>query len=149
MPFWKAGDRLTASRLAFTDITEWQDYVPIWTGSTTNPAIGSGILTGRYVQVGGTCFFRAYMKAAADTTFGSGAWALYPPFNPSNDPPGSVSGWIQDASVTKRYPVTGLLAGTFIRILADPAGALGISSSTPFTWAVNDELCIGGCIEID
>jgi hypothetical protein len=42
-----------------------------------------------------------------------------------------------------------IASASFIRILADPAGAVGISSTLPFAWATNDEICIAGVYEVD
>src|SRR5690606_40684611 len=48
----------------------WQTYTPTWTGSSTNPSIGGGTLTGKYLQVGSTAFVVVEMVAGTGTNFG-------------------------------------------------------------------------------
>lgn len=35
-------------------ITAWDSYTPVWTASSTNPTIGNGTISGRYVAIGAT-----------------------------------------------------------------------------------------------
>lgn len=146
MPYWAAGNRITATRLAGFDLTEWDDYTPEWTASTTNPTIGNGTLAGRYIQAGDTVFVRAYLKVGSTSTNGSGAYSLSMPVEAAATVPQALSGWLVDASESDRYPVTVLLTGTFVRIL-DSTASFGVSSTSPFTWAVNDEILIAGIYE--
>jgi hypothetical protein len=37
-------------------VDPWTTYIPVLTGSTTNPVIGNGSITGRYMTVGATVF---------------------------------------------------------------------------------------------
>ena len=54
----------------------WQSYTPTWTASTTNPSIGNGSIVGRYLQIGKTCWFRAYLQFGTTTTAGSGNYSV-------------------------------------------------------------------------
>lgn len=44
-------------------ISPWATYTPTWTGSVTNPVIGDGILSGRYMNVGATIFGEIRIQA--------------------------------------------------------------------------------------
>lgn len=56
--------------------TTWTSYTPSWTGSTTNPAIGNGTITGLSSQSGKTVTVQIEIIAGSTTTFGSGRWAF-------------------------------------------------------------------------
>lgn len=49
-------------------------YTPTWTASTTNPVIGNGSLSGRYVQVGKLVHCWGIITAGSTTTFGTGSY---------------------------------------------------------------------------
>jgi len=58
-------------------ITPWQSYTPTLFGSVTNPTIGNGTITGRYVNIGATVVGEIQI-IAGDTGFnrGSGAYSV-------------------------------------------------------------------------
>ncbi|MEU6496452.1 hypothetical protein ABZ890_39750 [Streptomyces sp. NPDC046984] len=58
----------------------WTSYTPAWTGSTTNPSIGNGTLTGRYTKLGPTVMCEIFLIPGSTTTFGSGTYLLSVPF---------------------------------------------------------------------
>jgi hypothetical protein len=138
---------MTASRLAAVDLTEWTNYTPVWTSSGTTPTLGNGTLTGRYVAAGDTCFVRCYLKIGSTSNLGSGAWGFSLPFSAAA-PGVALAAWLNDASLSKRYPASVMASGTFLRVLCETAGGFGASPSVPFTWAVDDELCFAGSYEI-
>lgn len=51
--------------------TDWITYTPLWTAPTTNPAIGNGILTGKWRRVGDSVYVQILMNAGTTTTYGS------------------------------------------------------------------------------
>lgn len=55
-------------------------YVPTWTGSVSNPAIGNGTLGGFYKIQGRWIRGNVTMVAGTTTTFGTGTWAFGYPF---------------------------------------------------------------------
>jgi hypothetical protein len=57
----------------------WTTYTPTWTAST-NPAIGNGTLTGKYIKVGRTCTVVIKLTMGSTTTYGSGGYAFSVPF---------------------------------------------------------------------
>ncbi|MGW4784236.1 hypothetical protein [Streptomyces sp. NPDC004230] len=62
----------------------WTPFTPAWTGSTTNPSIGNGTLTGRYSKMGRTVMCEIFMIPGSTTTFGSGTYLLSVPFAKSS-----------------------------------------------------------------
>lgn len=58
-------------------ITSWTDYTPIWSSSGTQPVLGNGSLTGRYVNIGATIIGEIRLQAGV-TGFnrGSGTYHL-------------------------------------------------------------------------
>lgn len=56
-------------------------YTPVWTGSTTNPVIGNGSITGSYIRYGKMCYVKIKILAGSTTTYGSGIYYVTLPFN--------------------------------------------------------------------
>jgi hypothetical protein len=88
----------------------WTTYTPGWTAATTNPVIGNGTLTGRYMKVGRTVHLSINLVGGATTTWGAGAYSFAAPFASANSTvsylggarlSGSGSGdtWIGQASL--------------------------------------------------
>jgi len=75
-----AGNWLALGPLARTTDGVWTPYSVDWTASTTNPALGNGSLTGRYVLFGRTCHVAIELTTGSTTTYGSGPWSFSVPF---------------------------------------------------------------------
>ncbi|MEU9865480.1 hypothetical protein AB0D99_31890 [Streptomyces sp. NPDC047971] len=76
---WAAGSRITTTRL--NEISGiWIPYTMSWTGTTTNPAIGNGIIEAEYALVGGLCTVRGNVTMGSTTTYGSGQFQFSIPF---------------------------------------------------------------------
>lgn len=126
----------------------WIGWTPSWTASTSNPALGNGVLTGRYRRVGNTVFFTLLLVAGSTTTFGTGFWQFSLPAEAINGFAAACS--LRDNSVPTNYP--GVADG---RPDDQPTGLLrigtrtgsGVTNLSPFTWAVNDTLKISGVYE--
>ena len=54
----------------------WESYVPAWTGSTTNPAIGNGFIEGRYCRIQKLVIVNGYIIPGSTTTYGSGTYRV-------------------------------------------------------------------------
>jgi hypothetical protein len=52
-------------------VGEWVSYVPVWASTITNPAIGSGTVTGKYRRVGDSAEIIIDILTAANTTYGN------------------------------------------------------------------------------
>lgn len=74
-----AGQVLTAATLN-TIGAAWESWTPVWTGSTTNPAIGNGFIGGTYCRIQKTVIADGYVIAGTTTTYGSGTYRLSIPF---------------------------------------------------------------------
>lgn len=88
---WVVGEVVTAAELnqeirdQFNSMfAAWTSYTPTWTASTTNPVLGNGSLTGRYMKIGRTVLVEINLTTGSTTTYGSGNynWAL--PFTSAN-----------------------------------------------------------------
>ncbi|WP_371612870.1 hypothetical protein [Streptomyces clavifer] len=83
---WVVGEVVSATTMN-TEIRDqfnsmfaaWTTYTPTWTSSGTNPTLGSGALTGRYMKIGRTVHLGILLVAAANTTWGSGAYSFAAP----------------------------------------------------------------------
>jgi len=58
-----------------TPISGWTAYTPTWTGSSGNPVIGNGIITGLWRRVGSDMEVQIYVYSGSTTTFGSGLYS--------------------------------------------------------------------------
>lgn len=58
---------------AFTFVP-WTTYTPIWTSTGTQPSIGNGSLTGRYVTLGATIVGELRLNFGSTTTRGTGTY---------------------------------------------------------------------------
>ncbi|UUW87394.1 hypothetical protein [Pimelobacter simplex] len=54
----------------------WTSYTPTWTSSSTQPALGNGTATGRYLQAGKLIVYRSAVAMGTTTTFGAGQYYL-------------------------------------------------------------------------
>ncbi|MFF9199954.1 hypothetical protein ACF09L_32585 [Streptomyces sp. NPDC014779] len=142
------GSRITAARLAQISGI-WTPYAVAWTATTTNPAIGNGILEGKYALVGGLCVVRVNVAMGSSTTYGSGQYQFSLPF------PAAALGhpdfhWVGTSTALDRaaawYPGQ-------CRVASGASVVMPISSTTatggtttewnsgrPFTWGNTDIL---------
>jgi transcription elongation factor len=113
----------------------WQSYTPVWTASTTNPAIGNGTLTGRYSVIGKTCIVNGVMTAGSTTTFGSGYWMFSVPYIPASGIESGSSLILDSGNVFMIGAV--VFSGNVLTGRMHNNGN-NLSASSPMTWAVND-----------
>jgi hypothetical protein len=65
----------------------------VWTATTTNPTIGNGTLTGRYIQLGKLVIYRIYLVGGTTTTLGTGpAYFITLPVASTGTAPGQQVG---------------------------------------------------------
>ena len=60
--------------------TQWQTYTPAWTSSGTQPALGNGAVTGKYLRKGKVIEVHIALVAGSTTTYGSGQYYFSVPF---------------------------------------------------------------------
>ncbi|MFF9324049.1 hypothetical protein ACF1AY_04950 [Streptomyces sp. NPDC014776] len=54
----------------------WTVYTPTWTGTSTNPSIGNGTITGRYMKIGRTVICEMNLVTGSTTTYGAGQYGF-------------------------------------------------------------------------
>lgn len=59
-----------------------QSYTPTWTGTTTNPTLGNGTLTGEWSRRGNRISVDITLTIGSTTTLGSGTWEFTVPVAP-------------------------------------------------------------------
>lgn len=130
-------------RMIRAEMGMYSSYTPTWTGSVTNPAIGNGTLTGRYIIVGRIVFLDIQLIIGSTTTFGSGFWTFSLPLA-AVDTTAQVGG---NASVldngTRYWHLIPTLSTTSTILLnMIDSSATTASSTVPMTWASTDKASI-------
>lgn len=123
-------------------------YTPIWSGSSTDPALGTtGSFSGKFTLKGRTASVEARLVTGADTTFGIGTWAISLPIKTATSYSGGTFGttYIRDTNVsliwmlyasttTGASKVNAFFTGSAV------APSLTVHSAYPMTWASGDSL---------
>lgn len=121
----------------------WDTYTPTWTG-TSNPSIGNGVLTGRYLRLGKTIICTIVMQMGSTTTYGSGTWTITLPVASvwaSQTDVSMGSAHLFDTSATARKTGQVFNVGqSTVRIVTDSATLVG--TAVPWTWATGDSLSL-------
>jgi hypothetical protein len=122
-------------------VPAWQAYTPTWASSGTQPAIGNGVITGRYVQTGKIVRVSVRILMGSTTTYGTGTYSISLPVNAAQVAVGSS--YLRDSSAGS----TGHLVGNAV---IDPALNVGVinlfnvnaqvAATSPFTWANTDHM---------
>lgn len=120
----------------------WSAYTPVWTAASSNPAIGNGTLSGRYLQIGKTVHYYGRILMGSTTTFGSGDWRISLPVTAQTVSGSGTAGagTCGDASATSAgsRPVTmDLITSTTMRLVS-PTGV--VAGTVPFTWTTGDDV---------
>lgn len=149
-----AGTFPTAAQLnesgadAWTDIqAAWDSYTATWTGSTTNPVIGDGTITGVYMRVGKTIHYRVTVTIGSTTTLGSGGYFLSLPVasaSPNNVPIGVGS--VFDTSTGALYGRVAIQQSTTRVHLYDNSNGR-VNPTTPIALAAGDVISATGTYE--
>jgi len=130
----------------------WTTYTPTLFGSTTNPVIGNGTITGRYMVVGATIFGEIRIIAGTSGfSRGSGTYSVSLPANgivENYQPVGQVV--IRDEGPGITYFGTAIFNNNStnkIELLvhtqvAQYAEGTAVTESTPFLYSANDKILI-------
>lgn len=123
--------------------TGWQDFVPVWSSSGTQPVLGNGTITGRYVQIGKTVHCRITLVMGSTTTFGTGAYRFSIPvlggvYHSSGPLVGT--GQAGDSGVGSYMLGIRLVDPTVVDFVTTANPAANVAPSTPFTFGTNDNL---------
>jgi hypothetical protein len=119
-------------------------FTPTWTTTGTAPSLGNGTLSGTYCRHGKLIWVKIALVAGSTTTFGTGQFQFALPVT-AQDTTDSLAAVLVDSS-TQFYSAVGILKSTGL-VTATWTGdvsAGGPSGTTPFTWAVNDQVRISG-----
>ena len=144
------GEKLAAAKLN-TEVRDfaagvqatWDIYVPTVTG-TTDPSIGNGVLTGRYLRLGKTIICTIVMQMGSMTTYGSGTWTITLPVasvwaSQTDVSMGSAHLFDTSATARKTGQVFNVDQST-VQIVTDSATLVG--TAVPWTWATGDVLSL-------
>ena len=115
-----------------------RSYVPTWTGSSTNPVIGNGTLSGVFSVHNGLCQVTIQMTAGSTTTFGSGVWSFALPITNRSTLGVYGSARALDSGVSY-YVGTAEIGATLVAVTFD-ATSTQAQSTVPFTWSTSDSL---------
>ena len=127
----------------------WQSYTPTWTAGTTNPSIGNGTLSGRYIQIGKLVYCQFTMRAGSTTTFGSGNWRFSYPVAPDGTSAnlyqvGSI--YALDNGAANYNGITQYAGVTYMGLIIS---GNWVSATAPFTWANGDVLEVNVIYEVE
>jgi hypothetical protein len=146
---WVVGETVTAA-LMNQEIRDqfdsffgaWTVYTPTWSGSSTNPVLGNGTLTGRYVRIGRTITVIIKLTTGSTTTYGSGAyrWSLPAVASSSQDIVGTV--FIGDATSGYSTGISYISAGNadIAAYVGAPGAAVAVGATSPQTFANGDRV---------
>lgn len=135
---------------------EWLDFNPNWnTEAGTDPNIGNGTLTARYIQVGKTVHFQITLIAGSTTTFGdstSGYWRFNLPVAPRWESVGYAL--VRDFNSGFRYTgcveLNPVVNNGIVRVNCPVDGSnSSVHFQNPMTWANGDSLRISGTYEVN
>jgi len=129
-------------------VGKWQSYTVSWTAATTNPAIGNGTLTGRYIVIGKLCTYVLGLVMGSTTTYGSGNWAFSLPINAVNTAGINFYGVahlrkVGTANYERIAQISPSLSTSVINLFIDPtpgSNSANLSETVPFTWGKDDAL---------
>ena len=115
-------------------------YTPTWTGSTTNPDIGNGTITGRYMRHGKMVTATINIAAGSTTTYGSGFWSFTLPFTADTTVGPIGTAQILDASTGTVYTGNVLHVTSTTMVVYSHSTTAPVGAAVPMTWATSDTL---------
>ncbi|MFD8949470.1 hypothetical protein ACFV0B_11505 [Streptomyces xanthophaeus] len=125
---------------------DWTTYTPTWTATTTPPALGNGLLKGRYSLVGKHCTVQLFLKFGSTTTQGAGTWSWALPFNQASAVD-TNEGFAGSAYLSVGSGYAGMAfcqsntgyANRMIILVASSPGVL-LGPGDPTTWATGNNI---------
>lgn len=131
-------------RMVANDFGAPAAYTATWHGFGSNPVLGNGTMTARYYVNGHICYVDLFIQMGSTTTFGTGYWSFALPL-PAIDTISQVGGnaLFYDASATTFYhavPLIDVVTSQFFIQVENASTDNVVGSSSPFTWANNDQL---------
>lgn len=117
---------------------EIKDIIPVWTGGTTNPAIGNGTLSLRYFLQNDYCELWLAVLMGSTTTFGTGEWRFQLPV-PAKVRKQFGTAYMLDNGANNYVGVCEAGTNGILRIISHLSATI-VANNAPFTWANGDEL---------
>jgi hypothetical protein len=116
-------------------------YTVVWTGQTTNPAIGNGTLVGSFLLHGRLIDVAINLSIGSTTTLGTGSWLFSLPF-PIVGTPTCGSGFVTSSGGSVQADLVSTVT-TFIHAAGDIIGILAtsgvnVASGSPAGITTND-----------
>ena len=126
----------------------WAVYTPVLAGAGW--AVGNGSLLGSTMKIGQLCYFRIILTFGSTSTYGAAVPSLSLPFPATNTVmPNSFNVVLYDATGS-RYLGAMIFATTttfyvqYYEVSGTTIRHNNVSSTIPFTWAVNDAIAVAG-----
>lgn len=121
---------------------DWQPYVPIWTSSGVAPSLGNGGLTGAFMRIGETVWWRVTLAFGSTTSGGTGIWFFsYPTTSDLANDDGS--GRLANVGVSNHGCYILPASATTVAVI-DVSTNVFVDATNPFVWATGDTLIITG-----
>lgn len=128
--------------------TQWQTYAPGWWSSATQPSIGNGSITGKYLRSGRECSVHMALIAGSTTTYGSGQYYLSIPSAMSSPHSSNVTLGTAWAINQGNYYMTGVvnMQGTMVSVFL-PASLTNTNSgqwgaTSPWAFKNTDQMSV-------
>jgi hypothetical protein len=133
-----SADSATATGLAWQGAST--TYTTTWTASTTNPTIGNGTLTARYVRAGNLCLVSISLNFGSTSTAGSGTYFFSLPFTAKSSGNFGLGGsfYMEDSGVAGYIYFPFGSSTTTISLRSSTNNSMG--HNNPFTWTNGDFL---------
>lgn len=123
------------------DLGPWTAYTPVWSSSGTQPALGNGTIVGAYRQVGKTVDVVARLLMGSTSTFGTGSYFISLPTSlpAKSASPRAVGGaYLLDSGTAAKSGIAAV-DGT-LTVVFFASSTSQVTSTSPHTWAVSDEI---------
>jgi hypothetical protein len=126
----------------------WKTYTPTFNNTT----LGSGTVSGSYMQIGKTVYFRASFALGAGSAVGSSPNVTFPVTSvaPSSGLIGwcymvdtgvvGYTGYLQHSNTSVATLIACIASGTYVQ-------ASGLTSAIPFAWGNTDVMYVAGVYE--
>lgn len=138
------GPRVTSNESRLTTIEGgWTAYTPVWTSNGTAPAVGNGLIDGRYRKIGKVAFVRGILRMGSSTTYGTGTYSMsLPSVLPADaavgKTPGSLFLWQSGGASNPRGGICAISNATTLWLISAAGG--DITNTNPWTWASGGEI---------
>jgi hypothetical protein len=119
----------------------WPTYAAAWTGGVTNPTLGNGTATYKFLQIGKMVHIKGKILMGSTTTFGSGTWFVSLPVTAA-DVVGAGSCIIFDSSTpaTQEGGSCNLSSSTALQFFPGSGGGTVKANNPMAAWASGDIL---------